>query len=72
MPEPMTLVTCSRTECMFHHPKEGDTMYIWCSHADKPHYMHRYPCPLFRLDVRKQVRAEGVNQKDFLKIIRKR
>jgi hypothetical protein len=73
MSENRTAARCRRTECMFYEDKPDDVEYIWCLHPDKPHYLKAHPCPLFRLDIKRQTAASGENQpKDFLKMIRKR
>ena len=73
MAEPLLAVTCSQSDCVFYHTFAGRPEKVYCRHADKPHYLNRIPCPLYRMDWQKKGgdMLTGANAQQFLKIIKK-
>jgi hypothetical protein len=73
MADHLTEVVCPLTDCVFHKTMAERPGRVYCSHGDKPHYMNRNPCPLYRMDWQKKGGDQLVasNAQQFLKLIKK-
>lgn len=65
--EKLTEVQCSRTDCLYYHVSSKHPNKVFCKHAEKPHYMKSYPCPLFKLDWQ----SKAQESEKFLKLLRR-
>jgi hypothetical protein len=57
-------VLCQKPDCIHYHPDDkGDPEMCLCAHPDKGYHKHQNPCPLYRVDWKKQ--RDGVNLDDW-------
>lgn len=72
MSGPLTEVICRQDDCVYHQMNK-QAGKVYCSHAEKAHYLNRVPCPLYRMDWQKKTGAaiEAGAASSFLKVIKK-
>jgi hypothetical protein len=59
-----TRTTCLLDVCAYHEGAiSPGSDIIECSHPHKPLHLHQVPCPLYRLDWQKQLKAQRPPEK---------